>query len=164
MNQEHYLNGRKRLVYTFPKTREEFDDIKKTDDITFFYQLTMFNDSKGKFHMRKFVVDSNDNFIKIDNYLLNKKQYKNFFKEYANKRHKYKLYNTRTLDEINPPTLNDINTTRSSNLVYNNENNLNAMYEPFTSTKYYNQNRYQPQYNKYTQPLADNVVSDYANF
>lgn len=137
---------RKRTKYVFPKSANEFkqEPIEKT--FSFFFQIAMFPNSAGKYHMRKFIVDSNNNFANIEEYYLNRKQCKKFYK--IKKQNQYKAYNVNCLDNIQVPTLNDIYTAKSENLSSDN-NNLDNMYQTFTNdNKEYmkNNNRYPLQF------------------
>lgn len=112
MNNEYINTRKKRVRYHFvtPTIVEENKDAKKP--IIFFYQICTFkNPDNGMYHLRRFTINSKNEFMDIKNYILTKKQRKKFLRE--TKCHKYKCYDTYTLENINYPSLADIMTSQS---------------------------------------------------
>lgn len=158
----------KSIKYTFPSSIDEFKSTSKNRLISFFFQISTFKNNNGKYHMRKFIISDKNEFINIEDYMLSHNQCKRFYK--SKNINQYRMYNTVTLNNINPPTLNDIYTANSSNLK-DYQNNLSSMYLPFTN----DYNQYSPNNTNNTNKtnkimdidqseLNDNIVSDYSKF
>ncbi|CAH6421464.1 Hypothetical protein KVN_LOCUS279 [uncultured virus] len=97
-----------KIKYKFIQQKSDNDEQGNLhDDIKFFYQICSFPDQfTNKYHMRKFVINSENEYIAINDYHLNKKQCKKFFS--IKKSHEYKCYPSYNLDEINYPNISDI--------------------------------------------------------
>lgn len=108
MNQSHHQSPH--IKYTF---NHKSDSSNSIDNISFFYQICIFPDpSTNKFHMRKFIVNGDNNFLQVKNFRLSKKQYKKFFS--LNKPHEYKCFSVFSLDHVNFPSLSDILLSKSN--------------------------------------------------
>lgn len=81
-------------------------------NLSFFYQICAFPHPKtGKYQMRKFVVNSKNEFINIQDYYLNKNQCRKFF---ATKRdHEYRSYPTYSLSDVTRPHMSEILMSKS---------------------------------------------------
>ncbi len=112
MNSDFIPTKKKRTRYTFISPSEKSDDQVASDNINFYYQICTFpGPQTNKFHMRKFVINSKNEFIAINDYHLNKKQCKKFFA--IKKPHEYKCYSVYSLDEVNYPNLSEVLTSKS---------------------------------------------------
>lgn len=108
----------KRPTYEFSTTKDPSLLPKTPEEICFVYQICTFkNPRTHKFHMRKFTLNGENQFIRLHNYRLSKKQCKLFFK--IKKAHEYKCFSTYTLEEIEYPKLGDILMARSNILSMN---------------------------------------------
>ena len=94
-------------------------DIPNNNNNTYnFYQISVFpNPRTNKFHIRKFIINSNDEFLDIIDYHLTKHKYHKFLK--FKKIHEYKLFSTFSLDNISYPSMADISLLKSDNLSNN---------------------------------------------
>lgn len=105
---------KKRTRYSFIP-RSEYQDRNRVDPnstLTFYYQICMFkNPDDNKYHMRKYVVNGNNEFINIKDYRLNSKQNKKFYS--MKKQHEYKRFGVFHLDNVPPPSLFDVSTSKS---------------------------------------------------
>ena len=131
MENNYIPTKKKRSRYTFASSVNDFrpQPELKEKKISFFFQIATFQNSNGRYHMRKFVVSPENTFLNIEDYFLNKGQCKKFYK--IKKSNQYKTYNVNDLNDIPPPTLNDIYTLKSENLTSG--GNLDSMYETFTN-------------------------------
>jgi hypothetical protein len=169
MDNNYISTKKKRIKYSFPVSVEEFKSEPQKRNFSFFYQIATFsetyNDSK-KYHMRKFVFDDKFNFVKIEEYRLGTKDCKKFYNRYP--MHKYKQFDVVDLDDINPPSFHDLQTSISTNLNTNKEStsNLDSMYATFTNDNidYRKIHRGQNQQGYDLSPLNNNVVTDFSNF
>lgn len=72
-----------------------------------FYQLCTFkNPSRNKYHIRRIVMNSKNEFISIDEDYIDTNKYNKFIQ--THKLNEYKKYNTYDLDYIGYPTLGEI--------------------------------------------------------
>lgn len=106
-----YIKTKKnRVKYHFitnNDTNNTNDQPTNINDIMFFYQLSTFqNPHKKKFHLKKFIIDHNNNFIGLKEYYITLNQRNKFLN--ANQKNKYKMYSTYDLNNINYPTMGDI--------------------------------------------------------
>ena len=77
-----------------------------------YYQLCSFkNPNNGKYHIRRFVVNSNNEFISIDDKYIDSKGYKRFVQ--SHRLNEYKLHNTYDLNHIAYPCLGEITIIQS---------------------------------------------------
>ncbi len=173
MDQNYIPTKKKNIRYKFATTLDDFrpkEEKRKTID--FFYQIAVFKNDNDKYHMRKFIIDSNNNF-KNEDYFLNHAQFKRFFK--IKKPNQYRMFNTKTLDGVERPSLNDIYTLKSENLS-GNSNQLDSMYSKVTMDKidyaklYENRKRKRGNYfptmdsiDNYQQD-NENVISNFSKF
>ena len=122
-----------KYVFTTSQSQNNYDySMSQTPNnkknFTFFYQITTCKDLQtNTYQMRKFVLDSDNNFSKITKYNLTPKQYKKFFTLY--KPHEYKMYSVIDLNLIKYPSFFDINTANSAILTKNYDYSGN--YAPF---------------------------------
>jgi hypothetical protein len=109
---------KKQIRYNFITQRDNITDIEDSNELTFYYQICIFpNPHTRRFHMRKFVVNCNNEFATIKDFNLTKRQCKRFFSH--KKQHEYKAYPAYSLNDINYPVLSDILTSKS-NILGNN--------------------------------------------
>ena len=108
MDSDYISTKKSRAKYIFVKPdREMTEDERTLDSLNYYYQMCSFpNPRTNKLHMRKFVIDHDNNFINISNYQLSYDQYKKFMK--TKRPNEYKQFSTYDLSEINYPTLHDI--------------------------------------------------------
>lgn len=93
----------------------DFNLTPKPNNLTTFYQLSSFpNPKHGKYELRRFLVNDENEFVEIKNYLIDKKQYNKFIK--YRKRQTYKIYSVYDLTLVSYPTLSDILQSRSDML------------------------------------------------
>jgi len=120
-NNNNYIPSRKkRIRYKFITRNTVVDEKPGDDTINYFYQISVFkNPYDGYYHARRFSFNGNGKkgFLDVKYYNLTKKQYKKFRREAPP--HKYKCYNTYTLENINFPTLADMITSQSNILERN---------------------------------------------
>ena len=86
-----------------------------------FYQLSSFPDPKHKtYHLRKFIIDNNNNtFVDVKDYRLKKRQFEKFLKR--KRGNEYKTYSVYDLDVVGYPTLSDILLLKSDILSTNHD-------------------------------------------
>lgn len=94
-------------MYTFVNN---FDQENKPTKFISLYQVATFPHDKitntEKYHIRKFVINEDNEFVNIKNYYLSKKEYNKFLK--IKKPNEYKLFSVLDLSMINYPSLSDI--------------------------------------------------------
>lgn len=120
MNNNNYIPTKKKNIkYTFVQPRDNtIFDIEPTGQINFFYQVCSFPDPyTKKFHMRKFVINENNEFIDVKEYNLSKKQAKKFFNE--KKPNEYKCYSVYNLKNVDYPIMSDVLMAKSDILSTN---------------------------------------------
>ena len=97
------------MNYQFVANFEE----EPVEQLCSFYQIASFLDPKtGKYHVRRFVINNNNEFLNIRDHYLNKNQYYKLFKR--KKPNEYKVYSVYNLNSINYPVLGDILAAKSS--------------------------------------------------
>ena len=112
--EEYILTKKNRTKYEFvTESKEQHPHPIQDSKLTYFYQICTFPNpnKKDKFHMRKFVLNENNEFISINNFFLSNKQCKRFFS--AKKPNEYKCYPVYNLEDIGYPTNTDILTCQS---------------------------------------------------
>ena len=83
-----------------------------SDDFTFYHQICTFpNPYNNKYHMRKFVINGNNEFEDVKDFYLSKKQCKKFYK--IKKPNEFKCYHVYSLDDIDYPNMSDVLTSKS---------------------------------------------------
>jgi len=93
------------MSYKFVSSFENNDKEDKT--VSYYYQICTFvNPKHGKYEVKKFIINSKNEFNDIKKYLLNEQQLNNLINN--TKKHKYKLFSVYNVDNINHPTLADI--------------------------------------------------------
>lgn len=96
-----------------------FNQVQKEEHFINFYQLASFMDPKKcRFHIRKYKINDNNEFVSIKEYYLPKKIYEKLIK--SKRPNSYKMYTVYNLSIVNHPTLSDILTAKSSMLENNN--------------------------------------------
>ena len=123
-NRDTYNNNvhdsKNRPTYQFVTHRDTTMLPKTPEEICFVYQICTFpNPKTQRYHMRKFTLNGNNEFIDLRNYNLSKKQCKKFFK--IKKSNEYKCFHTYSLDNIEYPKMADISLSRSNLLSQNND-------------------------------------------
>ena len=99
------------MSYTFVN---DFNDTVDRTIVTFL-QITIHpNPKTKKYHVRKFKINNEGNFVDIKNYYLSKNKYDKLLK--SKKQHEYKLYSVYTLEEVPYPSESDILLLNSSML------------------------------------------------
>ena len=97
-----------------------FNKQKKNNKITYYYQLASFlNPKTNLYELRRFTINSKNEFLEIKNYLLNKKQFDDFL--INKKQNEYKIFSVYDLSIIDYPILSDILISKSDilNTSYN---------------------------------------------
>lgn len=96
-----------RPVYKFDTSKENNFLYNPNKKITRFYQICIFKNKKSdKYHIRRYIIDENNNLFDIKENKLNDKQYSKLFT--LRKPHEYKLYSTYTLEDIEHVNVSDI--------------------------------------------------------
>jgi hypothetical protein len=89
-----------------------FDEEPK-EHLTSFYQAASFaNPQNGAYHVRRFIVNNNNEFINIRDHHLNKKQYHKLLER--KKPNEYKVYSVYDLKNVNYPSFGDVLAAKSS--------------------------------------------------
>lgn len=82
-------------------------------DIINYYQVATFADhNTNKYHLKKFVINENNQFIRLTEYRLTKRQMEKFLSK--KKQNEYKLFSSYDLSGVNYPNNGDISLARSS--------------------------------------------------
>jgi len=111
MNNRPTIKPRTKYVFATSNNVEEEEQLNNT--ISYFYQICIFPVPKTKlYNMRKFVINGKNEFVDIKDYQLTEDQCKKFYD--SKKKHEYKCFSTFSLDNVNTPTLNDVNTAKSN--------------------------------------------------
>lgn len=96
-------------MYKFVST---FEQPTTVDSLSNFWQIATFiNPTANKYHVRKFIINTNNEFVGIKDYFINKKEMDKLMAKL--KRNQYKLYSVYDLYKINHPCLADIMTLKS---------------------------------------------------
>lgn len=115
MDNNYISTKKKRVKYQFVTRDTENNQNKQSsqnDDLIFYYQICTFQEPKNnKYQMRKFVINSRNEFLAINDFYLTKKQCKKFYK--YKKQHEYKCFPMYNLNGVDYPTLADIITAKS---------------------------------------------------
>jgi hypothetical protein len=86
---------------------------------TSFYQMALYSNPKTKlYHIKRFMVDENDNIIDMKNYNIEKEKYDKIVK--YKKPNQYKLYSVFDLKNVGYPSKGDILVLKSNILASNN--------------------------------------------
>ena len=99
--------------FTFiPNAQKQFsnNDIKQ-DDIIFYQLATFVNPTNNKYHLRRFLINSNNKILNLKEYYVDK----NFIDKLTRtkKNNAYKMYSLYDLSETNYPSISDISLARS---------------------------------------------------
>jgi len=119
MHSDYIPTKKKRTRYQFisPKKEDPYKPIYD-DNIYVFYQMCTFLNPKTKtYNVRRFIINSKNEFVNMKEYNITKKQYKKFIM--TTKKHKYKCYSTYSLKYIDYPNMGDILTAKSNILSKN---------------------------------------------
>lgn len=110
---------RKKVNYIFGESRGDNVEIENVTN-TNYYQICTYKEPRtDKYCLRKFIINSKNEFIEMSEYLLTKKQIKKF---YANKKpHEFKCYPSYNFDNIGYPNLGEVNLANSRILSNNHE-------------------------------------------
>ena len=101
------MNRNKNIKYKFVTPNTSNKEEAEPEQFTFFYQICTFpNPNNQKFHMKKFVINSKNEFINVSEYYLTNNQCKKFFN--IKKKHEYKCYPVYSLNDVNTPSLGEI--------------------------------------------------------
>jgi len=126
MRKNYVLPKDNRLKYQFvtnetEEIRQRHEKQKEyNNQMSYFYQITTFPDPQSnKFHMRKFTINGNNEFLDIRDFNLTKKQCKSFY--VTKKPQEYKRYDLYNLNSIKYPTLAEIYTSKSNILQTNSD-------------------------------------------
>ena len=102
------------MNYKFVANFEE----EQEEHLSSFYQIASFSHPKtGKYHVRRFVINNNNEFLNVRDHNLDKKQYYKLLKR--KKPNEYKMYSVYNLNSVNYPVLGDILAAKSSMLATN---------------------------------------------
>lgn len=103
------------------------DDNSKIPGYSGYYQIAYYmNPETDLYHVRKFLIDDNNNIVNVTNVGLTKKQYKKFIKMISI--NQYKQYPVYSLDMVEYPTTSDFLVSKSTIL---NNNFSYSGYSPF---------------------------------
>ncbi|QKF93785.1 hypothetical protein QKU48_gp0327 [Fadolivirus algeromassiliense] len=84
-----------------------FDNSYRNTNLISFYQVGSFPHPKnGKYHLRKFVINDDNNFVQVKEYLVDKKIYTKFLQR--KKSNEYKMYSVYDLGTVNYPSMSDV--------------------------------------------------------
>jgi len=98
-------------TYKFVKNFDPEPD--PNDTITLFFQIATFpRPEDKKFHVRRFMVNSKDEFNSVKDYFLTNKQYQKFMQK--RKPNEYKTFAVYNLKMVKYPTLGDILAAKSN--------------------------------------------------
>lgn len=77
-----------------------------------YYQICSFkNPWTGKYHIRRLIMNSKNEFVNIEELYIDKRQYQRFVK--THRLNEYKLYNTYDLNHVSLPTMGEITIVQS---------------------------------------------------
>lgn len=109
----------KKLNYTFIKPSErDFVPENPNKIVATFTQVCTFPTTEGKYQVRQYKSNNNDEFVSIKDYELTKDQVVKFTNE--TKRNQYKCYSTNSLQYVSYPNLNDIQVAKSQIIGFEN--------------------------------------------
>jgi|688.fasta_scaffold636774_1 hypothetical protein len=102
---------------TTPRKYKFVSSFDKPEDIIVstasFLQIASFPNPKNKlYHIKKFIINQNNEFIDAKEYFLNKNKYEKLLK--IKRKNEYKLYAVYDLNTVNVPSLSDILMLRST--------------------------------------------------
>jgi hypothetical protein len=111
---DNYISTKKKKIkYNFITNNNSSEIYSVDDTISYFYQICIYaNPNTNTFHMRKFAINSKNEFINIKSFYLRKSEHKKFFKK--KKDFQFRSYPAYSLDEIDVPSLSDILMAKSS--------------------------------------------------
>ncbi len=109
------------LNYKFYNKSPQDDMIYNPPENKFkYYQLCSFrNPWNNKHHIRRFVMNSKNEFISIDENYIESRQFKRFVK--SHKLNEYKLFNTYDLNHVSYPSMGEITIIQSPILEVNSD-------------------------------------------
>lgn len=88
-------------------------DEEPEEQLSSFYQIASFTHPKtGRYHVRRFVINNNNEFLNVRDHYLDKNQYYKLLKR--KKQNEYKMYSVYNLNSVNYPVLGDILAAKSS--------------------------------------------------
>lgn len=104
-----------------------FNEHFQNDNLISFYQISSFaNPKNGKYHLRRFIINNDNQFVNIKEYQLEKKYFDKFIRK--KKSNEYRMYSVYDLSNVNYPSLSDVLLLKSDTL----KNNYNYYgYAPF---------------------------------
>ena len=118
MNNPYIPTRKKRIRYRFITPSTVVDENPSDTSLHCYYQVCTFANPYDHFyHARKIIFNGKNEILDTKYYKINKAQYKKFRKNFP--LHKYALYNTHTLDNINFPTIAQLFTAQSDILQMN---------------------------------------------
>lgn len=89
-----------------------FDKSPDDSNLTKYYQVCVFkNPTSGKYHVRRCVINSSNEFVNVREFELNEKRYKKLLDTHG--KHEYKLYPAYDLNAINLPSSSDVTLSKS---------------------------------------------------
>jgi hypothetical protein len=126
MSTDFIPTKKKRVRYQFINTQQQEE--KPDSSIHFYYQICTFpNRQTQKYHMRKFVINSKNEFVAVNDYYLSTEQCRKFFS--MKKPQEYKCYSVYSLDDIAYPNLAELLVSKSD--ILTNDYNYTG-FAPFT--------------------------------
>ena len=114
-NQAYIPTKKTRTKYTFVGGQQDYDVREPKDDgsSSEYFQVCAFKDPTTKrYHMRKFAINGKNEFSSIKDFYLKKKECKKFMN--VRKSHEYKVFPQYNLNNVQPPTLQEVCTSKSS--------------------------------------------------
>lgn len=108
------------MEYNFvPKKSTNIYNYQELDDVLFYQVAYFLNPKTKKYNVRKFTINSMNEFADIKDYYLDKERYEIFMK--LKKPNEYRMFEVYDFKNIDPPSLSDILILRSQILSNNDE-------------------------------------------
>ena len=90
-----------------------FNDNQVEEQLISFYQIASFcNPKTHTYHIRRFIVNDNNEFVNIRDHYIDKRRYHKLLK--IKKPNQYKVYSVYDLNNINYPSMGDVLGAKSS--------------------------------------------------
>ena len=97
-----------------------FNDNTIDEKLISFYQVASFiNPKTQKYHVRRFVINNDNEFVNVRDHYINKKMYDKLFS--VKKPNQYKIYSVYDLNSINYPSMGEVLGAKSSMIVSNSD-------------------------------------------
>ena len=113
MNHKSTYQQKKSKSYQFVDKYDDPRNQSEPEILNYYYQVATFAEPRSKRHnMRRYAVNSNNEFVNASEYWLTEEQYQRFIA--SKKSYEYRGYPVYSLREISQPYLTDIMTMKSS--------------------------------------------------